>query len=580
MKKILASFMTLALVLTMASGITHKASAEQEPVTITVGSATAFADGFWDWDVTQIIEKALNVKFKYTFYDADKFSLMLASGDLPDIVVCKQPYLDSVLDNGLSINFDKYTDDKSFINSEQFKARNEVMRTLLGGKDHGLYFIAPGLGPERTGAGKLGSRGYAVRWDYYKELGCPPIENDEDYLNVLRQMCEKHPTTLDGSPTYAIGLYNTLESFYMRASYLRNPGLNPWTCSGYLYMATWDDCILQDGYIDPEHSAFWTDLKFYNNVYRAGLFDMDNFTQTTDEYNAKLKAGVYVGEVYTYNTMYAEMQLADKDTMAGMVIIPSSGAYVHANKLNIIGNAPTDTIFVSSSSKNIEKCVEIINYMHDPAYIRTVYSGVQGVHWDYDASGKPYLFDETIALRSGNGDEWQKTGFGRSTVAMWNMAQPVTLSAADNYPYELMEMAEYRGRGIGTMYEDYCKHYNATYPGEALYNGVLAGVTKDLSGDYAQTVSAGMTSIPLDIKRIMDACNDILYRNMAKLVMCTSDEEFAALRDSLIQEMKNAGEETAWEWYSTNFNAVRESLQPAVQTARDVFEKNYLGTSH
>jgi hypothetical protein len=38
-------------------------------------------------------------------------------------------------------------------------------------------------------------RGYVVRWDYYKELGYPPINNEDDYLSVLQQMHENHPFT-------------------------------------------------------------------------------------------------------------------------------------------------------------------------------------------------------------------------------------------------------------------------------------------------------------------------------------------------------------------------------------------------
>ena len=99
------------------------------------------------------------------------------------------------------------------------------------------------------------------------------------------------------------------------------------------------------------------------------------------------------------------------------------------------------------------------------------------------------------------------------------MAQPTTRSAKDGYSYELMEEAEYRALGIGKMYEDYCAYYNASYPSDACMQRVYAGEAKDLSGDYAQTVVSGITDIPMDIKRIMDNCNDILYRSLAKLIM-------------------------------------------------------------
>ena len=575
MKAILTRILIAVMLLTTIAGVPTLAEGERE--TISVGSAFVFRDGFFDEDVVKVLKDALNIEIKYTFYDADKFSLMLASNDLPDIVCTTQSHLATILENHMALNIDTMIDQTEYIDSEQFAARNDVMRAMLGGDDHGLYFIAPGLGPERVGGGKLPSRGYALRWDYYKEAGYPAVENDEDYLNAMIKMVEKHPETEDGQKIYGIGLYNRLDFFYIRACYLTSVGLNPWTFNGYQYMASWDDCVLYNGYVNPERSAFWTDMSFYNKMYRAGLFDLDSFTQTEEEYTAKLQAGRYVGEVYNYNTLYNAQTKLDPDTMAGMVIIPSSGAYVHANKLNIIGNAPTNTIFISAKSKHKEKAVALLDMMHSPEYIRTLYSGIQGVHWDYDANGKPYLFDETIRLRSENGEECQKTGFGRSTVAQWNMAQPTTRSAKDGYSYELMEEAEYRALGIGKMYEDYCAYYNASYPSDACMQRVYAGEAKDLSGDYAQTVVSGITDIPMDIKRIMDNCNDILYRSLAKLIMAESDEEFEALRDAIIQELEDADEETAWEWCETEFNKVREVIRPIYDEARQVYEANYLG---
>ncbi|MEG0768025.1 MAG: hypothetical protein RR482_09935, partial [Clostridia bacterium] len=188
-----------------------------------------------------------------------------------------------------------------------------------------------------------------------------------------------------------------------------------------------------------------------------------------------------------------------------------------------------------------------------------------------------YLFDETISMRSENGDAWQKTGFGRSTMAHWNMAQPTARNPLDGYSYDLMEEPLYRSLALSPLYQDYCKFYDATYPSDASMKLVQAGKTFDLSGDYAQTVSAGVNNIPLDIKRTLDKCNDILYRNLAKLIMAESDEAFIALRDQIIAEIVAADEATAWEWFSTAFNEVREQIKPIYEEAYAVYEKNYLG---
>lgn len=192
MKAILTRILIAVMLLTTIAGVPTLAEGERE--TISVGSAFVFRDGFFDEDVVKVLKDALNIEIKYTFYDADKFSLMLASNDLPGHRLHRQQsHLATILENHMALNIDTMIDQTEYIDSEQFAARNDVMRAMLGGDDHGLYFIAPGLGPERVGGGKLPSRGYALRWDYYKEAGYPAVENDEDYLNAMIKMVENHP---------------------------------------------------------------------------------------------------------------------------------------------------------------------------------------------------------------------------------------------------------------------------------------------------------------------------------------------------------------------------------------------------
>ena len=80
MKAILTRILIAVILLTTIAGVPTLAEGERE--TISVGSAFVFRDGFFDEDVVKVLKDALNIEIKYTFYDADKFSLMLASNDL------------------------------------------------------------------------------------------------------------------------------------------------------------------------------------------------------------------------------------------------------------------------------------------------------------------------------------------------------------------------------------------------------------------------------------------------------------------------------------------------------------------
>lgn len=143
MKAILTRILIAVMLLTTIAGVPTLAEGERE--TISVGSAFVFRDGFFDEDVVKVLKDALNIEIKYTFYDADKFSLMLASNDLPDIVCTTQSHLATILENHMALNIDTMIDQTEYIDSEQFAARNDVMRAMLGGDDHGCTSLRPAL---------------------------------------------------------------------------------------------------------------------------------------------------------------------------------------------------------------------------------------------------------------------------------------------------------------------------------------------------------------------------------------------------------------------------------------------------
>ena len=63
---------------------------------------------------------------------------------------------------------------------------NTRMRRLvfkqLGNEGDGFYFFPVKIGYNWVGYDNTTTaRGYVVRWDYYKELGYPPINNEDDY---------------------------------------------------------------------------------------------------------------------------------------------------------------------------------------------------------------------------------------------------------------------------------------------------------------------------------------------------------------------------------------------------------------
>jgi hypothetical protein len=539
-----------------------------EPAVVTIATNRINTE-IWNTGIWQDIQDRANVKVDYSYYDVDKMSLMMASGDLTDIVLTNQRFLSNIFAGKMAMNLDPILE--SHIPNallDMYKTRNEMLRLFLGGGDGGLYILSPGLGPENSGGMDSNYRGYAVRWDYYKEIGAPPIDNDDQFVEAIKAMAARHPVAEDGRKIWGIGIQNDLNYFYVHGILTAN--LNPWTILTSQYMGHFVTNEIHNGYTDTNQSAYWNDMKLWNKIHRAGLFDPDSFTMTTDELTAKQAAGLYVATAYRTDAMYNEMRKKDPNTMAGFMLVPSAGTAVFAGKPLVMGNAPDDSMFIYSKSKNWEAAARLLNVMQDPDIIRTIYSGYKGLHWDYDADGNPYLFDNIIEGVAGNTDEYLKLGV-IDPPRQFIFGQPTSVNPDGHYN-DLFREPNFRQKrlGLSPIFLDYADFYGVSYPSAAMLKNVELGRTIDMSRDFVQLISVGLTDVPLDIERIIQNLNTIIYRSLPKLITAESDAAFRTAQQQVLDELKAAGEPSAWEWVRTNYNKYKELTEPVI---RDYFAR-------
>ena len=112
------------------------------------------------------------------------------------------------------------------------------------------------------------------------------------------------------------------------------------------------------------------------------------------------------------------------------------------------------------------------------------------------------------------------------------------------------------------LYKDFCEFYGVQYPSQAFLPYVEDGRCIDLSNDCGQLVATAMPSMPTDVARILEKCNDIIYRAIPKLVMAENDEEFNKIQVQVLDDLKAAGEADAWAWCQTEYNAAFEKVAP------------------
>lgn len=560
MKKVVCLALALTLALSLFAGI----SLAEDRRVLSFASTIAFED-YFDNDVIRRIEDELNIDVQFTRYDEDSFAAMLSGGDLADIILPKN-MLSNILASGLALNVDPYIDEYApNLKGERCTQTMDLSRQLLS-TDGGLYIIPPVIGLHNAVPGGLdiANRGYVVRWDWYKEIGCPEIKNDDDYLSVLQQMIANHPTTENGDKTILFGVDKSFTNLGgYRGAFSTSANVNHW--ANYQFKNNIFTNEVEDGYTDPENSRYWTDMKFYNKMYRMGLWDEDNFTHSSDEYNAKVDKGQYCGIYYCSSNLYNAARKTDPDTISGYITIPSEGMNNYCNIQMLMGNAPSYYFFIWKDSKNIDIAMQFVNYMYDLDFLRWIYSGDQGETWDYDENGVARLTEQAMADRAAGTDYWTtgKGGHGMRSYSI--MGYNPAVLGNDGYPLDLKVSREAAVKSQTGIQKDYAEYYGFEYWGDA-----WTSKGRDFRNDMGEAISACVAGFLGDGDlRTLAACDGILEENMANLIMAESDEEFAEVQEAVIEEIQASGEPDVFARYQVEWNRVRDLLTPVHAAASE-----------
>jgi len=501
--------------------------------------------GVQDSPVFKEIENKLGIQLDFVNHDDSKFNVMLAGGDLPDIVSSiSLSYEKQFIEGGNAIVLDSLLE----TNGKDIK-KNAPSDIQYNKKYHSngtgkLYFLNPQLFSNVVSTQKapidfLQTAGHYVRWDYYKELGYPDVKNDDDLLKVLAQMKAKHPTTTDGKPVYGVSGYNdgTLWAYTVPIFW----GLGVRDVSNTLLVE--DDKHSEDIALGP-NQWFFKCMEYFFKANQLGLLDPETFTQKVDNYKTKTQ-NLQLLEVSMRNYRQ-EGVFAQKGIDGGFEMIPGSSPnyLVSGGKDAALGRTGKMNA-ITKSCKYPDRAMDLLNYLYTPEGARTVLSGVKGVNWDI-VNGKAEMTDDTIKLYNTDKDFQVKTGIGffSNTVGLHGgLTNPTDNSYLDLLSYS---PKVYQSR-MTNMDKDYVAKYNATFPSEALYKEQDKGNMKLV---VTGTMASGFMDQPNDdVKRVVAKEKDILNKAAPKLALAKDKAQFDAEKQSTIQQLKDAGMDSVVKFY-------------------------------
>ena len=550
-----------------------RAAFAEDRVVLTIGDSTTRSGSRFnpEMGMWRYVAQQAGVEIRYLYMTPEEYASAMSSGSLPDIVAT-QNNLAEILENGVALNAEPYLEEYApNLLQGDVRLTCEVLRQLGSGGD-GFYFFPAKIGYNGVGYDtKTSTRGYIVRWDYYKELGYPPINNEDDYLNVLIRMQANHPFTEDGYPTY---LYGTDNFKGYDTAFRAELSLDYWVAHKYQNNIFTNE--IYDGYTDPDHSMWWANKEWHNKLFRAGAangsYDLDIFIQTSEQYDAMCARGQYMGIHSTKDDIYKESVKKDAQTLAGYASVPTAAANYYTNVYQLLGNGSGYMWFISANTRHKEAALRLFNCMADPDIVRVMILGEKGVTWDYGADGVPrmteYGQEQMDAYKSGSAasdNYFVQWGSFNKFPSNW----PVLRDNArhpDGYLIDFGTIS--REYTVSTMtnsiYLDMCEHYGVELPTDAFYQA--GGL--DFRNDCGEAITSCMSSLNRDQLRVLSSADAILENAELELILAETDEEYRAIQDETIRKIIELGEPEVFKAYQEKWDAAAAIIVPLVYEAQ------------
>ena len=350
-----------------------------------------FVDHTWwphkDWSgkIPEAITKATGVKLNVTVAtDSKQLPLMLASGDLPDLVFTSdwKRMSDPKISNAWSDLISKY------VPNMEVDPIRVALNTVGDGKYYTIrsFYSTPQEWQDHQPYALLMGPDLSVRKDILEELGNPPINSFDDLLNLFGMVKKKYP---DMTPL-------VLNPFWTNQFFAMNYGAitsNFYDNNGKLEYYLRQPKLLKT-------------YEFINQLYREGYVTAENFAYK-DEAQTQQMMLDGKGFAYTWASGGADtLKAASQKYEFVNIAEPLSPDMEYYDT-----SSGWSGLFVTNNNKHLQETMNFIQFLYSEKGQQLMLWGIEGEDWDMDPKGYPVLNYD-----SHNVDLVTKMGVGR-----WNL---------------------------------------------------------------------------------------------------------------------------------------------------------------
>lgn len=499
--------------------------------------------------VTQKVAENIGVNVQPMIVNEDRLNVMKASGDLEADLITANDETQELIEGGLVLPLDDLIEQYGQDIKENAPEMLDFAKEFCSYGQNKVFFVRSNTGSYEEISEKNRPFQYGVapfvRWDYYKELGSPEVTNEDEFLQLLRDMQDLHPTNDQGQETYAMSLTLTdLWNIFTFYSLCNDRGY----IGGYYVNRDGATNDLVSNVLQPD-DVVWRTLNYYNKAWRLGIMDPESFTQKGENVTEKATTSRMFYTENSWNS-YNSVLKENVGEQAGFEPMYEAFPTVYGGDEGNYGW--NYQLGISSKSEHPDAAMKWINYLYTFEGARLRRNGIEGIHWEY-VDGVPTIMDEVFENQAD--EEWQKEN-GLGKYANW-VGFFGALESPDGYAYNLEMTPDSLKRNNLPIDTAFSEEYGAEYPGQ---------VPDKLDGEngkvrfYYSDIPNTMGDKPDELNRITSKADDILLKAAPNLIMAETEEEFNQLRDDTIKRLEDIGIQQVIDWATEEYNAAREKL--------------------
>ena len=348
-----------------------------------------------DNEIQQIIADKTGVKVKETWLTGqtaeEAVGMMITGGELPDFI-CGGSGQSQLYDADVLVALDDYLDDypniKNFFTQQQWDQLRQ---------DDGHIYWIPQFSNIK-GEEKVCTHNDEAFWIQARVLkwaDYPEIRTMDQYFDLIERYNEANPTMEDGTENIP---YTIL-------------------CDDWRYFCLENAPQFLDGYpndgsciVDPEtltvidYNTTDTAVKYFqklNEEYQKGIVDPESFTQTYDEYIAKLSTGRVLGMIdqwwdFAYTAGDAIKQAGLDAQGCDYIPLPITIDESVKNQWHCSGGVlnVSDGLVITTSCEDVEAALQFVDDLLSQDIHNLRFWGVEGVDYNVDDNGEFYRTEE------------------------------------------------------------------------------------------------------------------------------------------------------------------------------------------